>query len=40
MTNPRTDDTDRSMTSTYVTVVVIEMLVLSALWVMGTYFGS
>ena len=34
------DAEDRPMTRTYVTVLVVEVLVLLALWAAGRYFGS
>ena len=40
MTDPESQPADPPMTFTYVTVVVIEILVLMALWILGSYFGS
>jgi hypothetical protein len=40
MTKTETEIPDRSMMSTYVTVVVLEVLVLLALWVFGRHFSS
>jgi hypothetical protein len=40
MTKRETEIPDRSMTTTYVTVVVVEVLVLLALWVFGRHFSS
>ena len=40
MTNVKSDASDRSMTRTYVAVIVIEALVLVALWAAQRHFGS
>jgi hypothetical protein len=40
MTNVKTDASDRSMTRTYVAVIVIEALVLVALWAAQRHFAS
>ncbi len=40
MTNVKSDASDRPMTGTYMAVIVIEMLVLLALWVAQRHFGS
>jgi hypothetical protein len=37
---PTTDRDDRPMARTYVSVLVLQALVLTALWVAGRYFGS
>ena len=36
---PHGDPGDTPMTATYVTVLVLEALVICALWVVGQYFG-
>jgi hypothetical protein len=40
MTSPENQPGDRSMTSTYVAVLVVELVVLLALWVFGRHFSS
>ncbi|HEY7442631.1 MAG TPA: hypothetical protein VH701_09450 [Vicinamibacterales bacterium] len=40
MTNSETEATDRQMTGTYVAVIVVEVLVLLALWIAGLHFSS
>jgi hypothetical protein len=40
MTSPESEPAGRSMTSTYVAVVIVEVLALLALWVFGRQFGS
>jgi hypothetical protein len=33
------DDSDRPMTATYAAVLIVEAVVLAALWAFGRYFG-
>jgi hypothetical protein len=37
---PGTEGGERSMMKTYATVLVVEVLLLLALWAAGRYFGS